>query len=51
MDGNEGSVAGDDAASPRYLDARLSKYAWKCFFEEFDPSVIELYQVKRGFNK
>ena len=44
MDGNEGSVAGDDAASPRYLDARLSKYAWKCFFEEFDPSVIEMQQ-------
>lgn len=44
MDGNEGSVAGDDAASPRYLDARLSQYAWKCFFEEFDSSVIEMQQ-------
>jgi len=44
MDGNEGSVAGDDAAAPRYLDARLSQYAWKCFFEEFDPSVIEMQQ-------
>lgn len=42
MDGNEGSVAGDDAASPRYLDAKLSKYAYKCFFEEFDESVIEM---------
>lgn len=44
MDGNEGSVAGDDAASPRYLDAKLSRYAWKCFFEEFDASVIEMQQ-------
>lgn len=42
MDGNEGSVAGDDAAAPRYLDARLSQYAWKCFFEEFDQSAIEM---------
>lgn len=42
MDGNEGSVAGDGAAAPRYLDARLSKYSWKCFFEEFDESVIEM---------
>ena len=42
MDGNEGSVAGDDAASPRYLDARLSEYAYKCFFDEFDKSVIDM---------
>lgn len=42
MDGNEGSVAGDDAAAPRYLDAKLSQYAFKCFFEEFDESVIEM---------
>lgn len=44
MDGNEGSVAGDDAAAPRYLDAKLSQYAYKCFFEEFDESVIEMQQ-------
>ena len=42
MDGNEGSVAGDDAAAPRYLDAKLSQYSYKCFFEEFDESVIEM---------
>ena len=42
MDGNEGSIAGDSAAAPRYLDARLSQYSWKCFFEEFDESVIEM---------
>lgn len=40
--GNEGSVAGDDAAAPRYLDAKLSQYSYKCFFEEFDESVIEM---------
>ena len=44
MDGNEGSVAGDDAAAPRYLDAKLSQYSYKCFFEEFDESVIEMQQ-------
>jgi DNA gyrase subunit A len=42
MDGNEGSVAGDDAAAPRYLDAKLSQYSFKCFFEEFDESIIEM---------
>lgn len=44
MDGNEGSVAGDGAAAPRYLDAKLSQYSYKCFFEEFDESVIEMQQ-------
>lgn len=44
MDGNEGSVAGDDTAALRYLDARMSQYAYKCFFEDFDPSVIEMTQ-------
>lgn len=42
MDGNEGSVAGDDAAAPRYLDAKLSQYSYKCFFEEFDDTIIEM---------
>ena len=42
IDGNEGSVAGDGAAAPRYLDARLSQYSFKCFFEEFDESIIEM---------
>lgn len=44
MDGNEGSVAGDDAAATRYLDARLSMYAYKCFFEDFDASVIDMQE-------
>lgn len=42
MTGNEGSVAGDDAAAPRYLDAKLSQYSYKCFFEEFDETAIEM---------
>lgn len=44
MDGNEGSVAGDDTAALRYLDAKMSQYAYKCFFEDFDPSIIEMTQ-------
>ena len=42
MDGNEGSIAGDGSAALRYLDARLSQYSYKCFFEEFDASIIEM---------
>ena len=42
VSGNQGSVAGDKAAAHRYLDARLSLYAYKCFFEEFDPDAVEM---------
>lgn len=34
--GNKGAQSGEGAANPRYLDAKLSLYAWKCFFEDFD---------------
>lgn len=40
--GNSGSVTGDAAAAYRYLDARLSLYAYKCFFEEFDEDAVEM---------
>jgi len=42
VDGFKGSVTGDSHAQPRYLDARLSKYAYKCFFEEFDSSIVDM---------
>jgi DNA gyrase subunit A len=34
--GNFGSIDGDKAAAARYIEARLSKYALKCFFEDFN---------------
>lgn len=40
--GNKGSLSGEDPAAPRYLDAKLSEYSWKCFFEEFDKDTAEL---------
>ena len=42
ISGNSGSVTGDEAAAYRYLDARLSLYAYKCFFEEFDEDAVEM---------
>jgi DNA gyrase subunit A len=38
--GNFGSQKGEPAAAPRYIEAKLSKYAFKCFFEEFDINYI-----------
>ena len=40
--GNSGSLTGDGSAAPRYLDAKLSKYCWKCFFEEFDERITDM---------
>lgn len=42
VDNNAGSLTGEGSAAPRYLDAKLSAYCYKCFFEEFDPSIIDM---------
>lgn len=42
--GNTGSVSGQSAAATRYLEARLSVYAYKCFFEEYDESVMDMVE-------
>jgi len=34
--GNFGTPMGDSAAASRYTEVRMSQYAYKCFFEEFD---------------
>ena len=40
--GNFGSPNGDPAAADRYIECRLSKYAYKCYFEEFDPQYVDM---------
>lgn len=40
--GNFGSSAGDPAAAGRYIEARLSYFAYKAYFEEFDPDTIDM---------
>lgn len=40
--GNTGSVVGTRPAAVRYLEGRLSLYAYKCFFEEFDEDAIDM---------
>lgn len=42
VDNNSGSLTGDGAAAPRYLDAKLSMYCYKCFFEDFDETIIDM---------
>lgn len=38
--GNFGTIAGDEAAASRYIEAMLSDYAIDCFFSDFDPSLV-----------
>jgi DNA gyrase/topoisomerase IV subunit A len=38
--GNFGSVFGDKAAAARYIEAKLSKYALKCFYDDFNIKYI-----------
>ena len=40
--GNPGTISGEQAAAPRYLEAKLSEYALKCFFEDFNTSNVDM---------
>lgn len=46
--GNFGSVTGDGAAAMRYTEARLTKFAWKTYFEEFDENVLDMIPNNTG---
>lgn len=39
--GNFGSVKGESPAAARYIEAKLSYYAYKCFFEEYDLNIVD----------
>lgn len=40
--GNFGSEFGSEPSAPRYIEARLSKFAWDCFFDKYDPEIIDM---------
>lgn len=40
--GNFGSSAGDEAGASRYIEARLTYFAYKAFFEEFDTDTVDM---------
>ena len=40
--GSYGNELGDGAAAARYLEARLSLFAYKCYFEDFDPDLVDM---------
>ncbi len=40
--GNPGTISGEQAAATRYLEAKLSAYTMKCFFEDFNTSNVDM---------
>lgn len=40
--GNFGSVAGDEAGADRYIQAKLSDYAYECFFSDWKESAVDM---------
>lgn len=40
--GNWGSISGDEAGASRYIYARLSAYAYDCFFSDWKDSVVDM---------
>lgn len=40
--GSYGNEVGDPASAFRYLEARLSKFAYKCYFEDFSEDLVDM---------
>lgn len=40
--GNYGTIFGDPPGAPRYIEARLSEYAYKCFFQDFSTDIVDM---------
>ena len=46
--GNFGNISGDPAAAGRYINARLTKFAYKCFFENFEHGHVPMQPTYTG---
>lgn len=46
--GNFGSYKNEESGASRYIECRLSKYAMKCFFEDFETSNVDMKLAYTG---
>lgn len=46
--GNFGSYKTEKAGASRYIECRLSRYAMKCFFEDFESSNVDMRESYTG---
>lgn len=49
--GNFGGVDGSEAGADRYISAKLSEYAYACFFEDWDHAVVDMVDAYDGESK
>lgn len=50
--GNGGQISGEEAAASRYINGRISKYGYDCFFSEWDDKLIEMVpSYNRNYNE
>jgi DNA gyrase subunit A len=49
--GNFGSCSGDKHGASRYIQARLSEYAYECFFADWKDSVVDMIMGADGETK
>lgn len=43
--GNFGTPTGYIAGASRYIEAKLTPFAWDCYFEDYNPSVIDFIEA------
>lgn len=43
--GNFGNIQGDENSADRYIEAKLSKYAYECFFSEYNSDILDMQQA------
>lgn len=46
--GNNGSIRGEAAAAPRYLDIEISDFAYDCYFSDFRDSSVDMRMAYTG---
>lgn len=49
--GNFGSVSGDPAGADRYIQARISEYAYDCFFSDWKEAAVDMVMGADGETK
>lgn len=46
--GNFGSINGDEAGAERYIEAKISKFGYYCYFKDFDKNMVDMRPTYNG---
>ena len=50
-EGSFGNICGNEAAAPRYIETKLTKFSQMCFFSDFDKSNVPMIDAYTGEEK